>query len=164
MNGLSTGWKIFRTVCILQLILVAFELMISIAHLFYGKRIIISLLETFTYAFILIFLYTGFTLLNDHYPDTPLSQKQKRNFNLLYLLNFLFIAVLFGEIVSEWRTTVPFITMVKTDITGYFLIGMFLLLSMLVFIFHIIFLGGMYQLRRLLYINSNKVFDEEFEQ
>ena len=163
MNGLTTGWKIFRGICILQLILVAFELMLSIARIFYGKKIFISLLETFTYSLILIFLYVGFSLLNDNYPDTPLTLKQKRSFNLLYLFNFLFIAVLFGELVSEWRSTVPFIRMVKTNISGYVMIGLFLLFAMLIFIFHLIFLGGMYQLRRTLYENSTRAYDSEFE-
>lgn len=163
MNGLTTGWKVFRAICILQLILVALELMISIARIFYGKNILVSLLETFTYAIMLIFLYTGFSLLNDNYPDTPLTQKQKRNFNLLFLINFLLIAVLFGELVSEWRSTVPFMTMVKTDMTGYLMIGLFLLFAILIFVFHLIFLGGMYQLRRTLYLNSNKAYDSEFE-
>jgi hypothetical protein len=163
MNGLTPGWKIFRAICILQLILVAFELMFSIAQIFYGKNLLIRLVETGAYAVILIFLYMGFNLLNDNYPDTPLSVRQKRNFNLLYLLNFLFIAVLFGELVSEWRTTIPFLTMVKTNMSGYIMISLFLLLSILIFIFHLIFLAGMYQLRRTIYFNSRRMFENEFD-
>src|SRR5688572_21754497 len=107
MNGLTTGWKVYKAICIIQLILVALELMFSIAALFYGKNIFVRVTETVSYSIMLIFLYQGFSLLNDNYPDTPLTASQKKRFNLLFLLNFLFIAILFGQVVSLWRSTIP---------------------------------------------------------
>jgi len=153
MNGLTTGWKIYKAICIIQLILVALELMFSIAGLFYGKNMFVRVIETVSYSVMLIFLYQGFSLLNDNYPDVPLTPSQKKNFNLLFLLNFLFIAILFGQVVSLWRSTIPLLKVIRTDMSGYIMLSLGLIFALLIFMFHLVFLAGMYRLRRIIYKN-----------
>lgn len=162
MNGLTAGWKIFKAICIIQLVLVALELMFSIAALFYGKNMFVRLIETVCYSVMLIFLYQGFSVLNDNYPDTALSTPQKKKFNLLFLFNFLFIAILFGQVVSLWRSTIPMLKIISTDMSGYIMLSLGLIFAILIFIFHLVFLLGMYKLRRIIYINSTKTFEKEF--
>src|SRR4051812_37276640 len=102
MKGITTSWKIFRAVCIVQMILVAFQGMLSFSSLFYKTHILQSLISAVAYAFVFLFVYQGLSILNYNYPDIPLTVKQKRSFNILYLVNFLLIAFLFAQVVNTW--------------------------------------------------------------
>ncbi len=166
MTELTTGWKLFRVVCILQMILVSLELILSVGGLLSPKFFFFSLFSTLIYSVIFIFLYQGLSLINYNYPNTPLSPSQKKSFNWLYLLNFLLIAFLFGQIVNEWRTTIPIWQVLdeanEVSLSDYLIYGYSFLIAILLFIFHIIFLGGMYNLRRLIYQNTIETWDEQF--
>ena len=163
MTELTTGWKLFRVVCILQMIIVSLELILSAIGLLSQKFFFYSLFATLIYFVIFIFLYQGLSLINYNYPETPLSQRQKKSFNWLFLLNFLFIAFLFGQIINEWRATIPIWQKLDdAGISDYLFYGYSLLISLLLFIFHIIFLGGMYNLRRLIYQNTVETWQEQF--
>lgn len=164
MNGLPISWKIFRIVCILQLLMVATKIMLAISRLFAGQRVFVHSLEIFVYILMFIFLYQGLSLLNYNYPDIPLTDKQKRQFNLLFLVNFLVIAFLFAMVVSEYRIMMPLFIFVTDSfrtsiaITGYFLF------TTLVFLFHLIFLWGMYSLRRGIYQRTMDTWYNQFDE
>jgi len=166
MTDLTAGWKLFRVVCIIQMIVVSLELILSVGGLFNQKFFFFSLFSTLVYFLIFVFLYQGLSLINYNYPDTPLSQRQKKSFNWLYLLNFLLIAFLFGQIVNEWRTTIPIWLILEeaneVSLSDYLFYGYSFLIAILLFIFHIIFLGGMYNLRRLIYQNTIETWKEQF--
>jgi len=166
MTDLTAGWKLFRVICIIQMIVVSLELILSVGGLFNQKFFFYSLFSTLIYFVILIFLYQGLSLINYNYPDTPLSPRQKKSFNWLYLLNFLLIAFLFGQIVNEWRTTIPIWLILdeanEVSLSDYLFYGYSFLIAILLFIFHIIFLGGMYNLRRLIYQNTIETWKEQF--
>src|SRR5262245_2523761 len=102
MKGLTSLWKAFRTICIVQLILVAFEGMLSFRELFYSVNAWVGLINIIAYALVFIFVYHGLSMLNYNFPDVPLSPKQKRWFNILYLINFILIAFLFAQVVNNW--------------------------------------------------------------
>jgi len=163
MIELTAGWKLFRVVCIIQMIVVSLELILSVGGLFSQKFFFYSLFSTLIYFVILVFLYQGLSLINYNYPDTPLSPRQKKSFNWLFLLNFLLIAFLFGQIVNEWRTTIPIWKILSgAGLSDYLFYGYSFLIANLLFIFHIIFLGGMYNLRRLIYQNTVETWQEQF--
>lgn len=164
MNGLSPQWKLFRVLCIIQLVLVAFQMMLSVSGIFFRPRIIYPITESIAYGVIFFFVYIGLSMLNYNYPDTPLTAKQKRNFNWLFLINFLLIAYLFAQLIAEWRR-VPWTYL--SDATTSFLISFLatLVLALLIFIGHLLFMAGMFKLRRVIYQNTMngwyKQFDEE---
>lgn len=163
MIELTTGWKLFRVVCIIQMIVVSLEMILSVGGLFNQKFFFYSLFSALIYFVIFIFLYQGLSLINYNYPDTPLSPRQKKSFNWLYLINFLLIAFLFGQIVNEWRTTIPIWKILgEAGLSDYLFYGYSFLIAILLFIFHIIFLGGMYNLRRLIYQNTVETWQEHF--
>ena len=161
MTGLSTSWKVFRIICICQLVLVAFQGMLSISGILSGKSVVMHIVEIIVYALLFIFVYEGLSMLNYNYPDVPLSIKQKRRFNLLYILNFLFIALLFARVVNT-RWIVPFLIH-TSDLNTYnwFYIIVVFLFAWLIFIIHLVFLVGMFKLRRLIHQNTiNKWYDQ----
>lgn len=161
MNELTTGWKIFRLVCIIQLIIVALELILSIGSILNKQFVFYSILSSAAYLLIFVFVYQGLSIINYNYPDTPLSPRQKKMFNWLFLLNFLLIALLFGRIISEWRG-LPIPELFELDVANILYFSFPLIIAVLLFIFHLIFLAGMYNLRRLIYHNTIETWQEQF--
>lgn len=164
MNGLTLRWKLFRLMCIVQLIMVLLCLVLDIAHLFSGGTIWSGLVNVIGYGLVFLFLCQGLTILNDNYPDTPLSLSQKRRFNWLFVVNFLLIAFLFSKVVVVWEI-LPFLGI--SDITkSYIFYNLIFLLMKTVFIFvaHLLFLFGMYRLRQLIYRNTVDGWYQQFDQ
>lgn len=162
MNGLSLRWKLFRVLCIIQLVVVAYSVMLHAVRLFGGSpwRELINLTS---YSLIFVFLCQGLSILSDNYPDTPLTLSQKRRFNLLFLLNFLLIAFLFSKVVNaSW--VLPFIRMGSFSGSLLFNLLFLLLQTVCVFIFHLLFLFGMYRLRQLIYQNTITSWYQQFDQ
>jgi hypothetical protein len=111
----------------------------------------------FVFLMILSISILAINILNNNYPDIPVQGKQKRTFNWLFLLNFLFLAFLFGFITSEYKSV--------KQIAAIFNEGIFemsfewfitLIAYILVLIFQLIILYGLYVLRRKLYDNFMK--------
>jgi len=113
--------------------------------------------------FVLIFLLTilAINILNNNYPDIPVSGKQKTNFNRLYLLNFIFLIFLFGIIFAEYKFLRDLATLTGKSILELPL-NLFISLfgNVVVLIFQFIIFSGLYNLRRELYVNFTK---KEFE-
>lgn len=165
MNGLSTSWKVFRIICICQLVLVAFQGMFTISRLLSDKNILMHLIELIVYSGVFVFVYQGLSILNYNYPNIPLSVKQKRSFNILYLVNFLFIAILFARVVNTWWS-IPMLIM-EADmihIASWFFFIVWFLFPSLIFIIHLIFLTGMFKLRRLIHQNTISSWYEQFDK
>src|SRR5215831_1494070 len=95
-------WKLFRIVCVVQMLSSSVFTIMALINFFELRRLsaFISIL-----LFLLIFLQTilALNILNNNYPDVPVTGKQKSNFNRLFLLNFLFLVFLFGIIFAELR-------------------------------------------------------------
>lgn len=164
MKGFTTSWKIFRAISIVQLILVALKGMQSLGRIFDKGNTLISCIDTIAYALIFLFVYHGLSMLNYNYPDTPLSPKQKRLFNILYLFNFILISYLFAQVVNNWWF-VSFLFEPETRFKNVGLIWTALLLfSWIIFIIHLIILAGMYRLRRFIHENTISTWYEQFDQ
>ncbi|MFT3825071.1 MAG: hypothetical protein QM731_14200 [Chitinophagaceae bacterium] len=164
MNKLPTSWKVFRTGCIVQMVLVALQFVFTVNWIFRTTFVITALLEAIAYVLIFVFLYKGLSLLNDNYPDIPLTVKQKKQFNWLFIINLLLIAFLFAEIIAEWRATVPLLMLLNAGFGLYFLIGYPLFLVTLIFLFHLIFLVGMAKLRGEIHTNAMNDWDKLGEE
>jgi hypothetical protein len=164
MKGFTTSWKIFRAVCIMQLILVAFKGMLAFSELFYKSQALISIIDTIAYGLVFLFVYHGLSMLNYNYPDIPLSIKQKRLFNLLYLTNFLLIAYLFAQVVNTWWL-VPYVFRFNNTVKfySYTILALFLF-SWIIFIIHLVFLAGMFRLRRLIFQNTISGWYQQFDK
>ena len=113
--------------------------------------------------FVLIFMLTilAINIINNNYPDIPVSGKQKTNFNRLFLLNFIFLVFMFGILISEYRQLSILATLFNRSLLRL-PFDMFtpLLISLFMLIFQFVILYGLYELRRELYFNSRK---KEFE-
>jgi len=166
MKGLTTLWKAFRTICIAQLILVAFKGMLSFREVFYTANALVGIIDIIAYAVVFIFVYHGLSMLNYNYPDVPLSPKQKRWFNILYLINFILIAFLFAQVVNSWWM-VPFVfsmAAISANKGAWFYITAMVLISWFIFIMHFIFLAGMFRLRRVIHENTINTWYNQFDQ
>jgi hypothetical protein len=166
MKGLTSLWKAFRTICIVQLILVAFKGMLSFREVFGQANVLVGIINIIAYAVMFIFVYHGLSMLNYNYPDVPLSSKQKRWFNILYLLNFILIAFLFAQVVNDWWM-VPFVfdmASISSNKGAWLYVAALVLISWFIFIIHFIFLAGMFRLRRVIYENTITTWYNQFDQ
>ncbi len=162
MNRLPRRWRIFKALCILQMVMVMFLLVISVSGIFYGGNEGWRIFESGCYALVMVFLYKGFSILNDNYPDIPLAVKQKRTFNILFLLNFLLISFLFAKLVVQARYIANLPEDAQFDARGHMLVLLPLIIAALIFALHVVFLAGMYQLRRIIHENNVKKIENGF--
>ena len=158
-------WKLFRIVCILQMLLASTLAIMAIIRLFgypgFSASISVAL-------YVVIFLQTvlAINILQNNYPAVPVTGLQKTNFNRLFLLNFLFLVFLFGIIFAEYREL--------NEVSAYINKPLFSLPfelfipaigNIIVLVFQLIILYGLYELRRELYFNfRKKQFDFEKDQ
>ena len=149
-------WKLFRALCIVQMIAAAGNLLERLFSFFQYPSwgAVISLL---VYTAILLLSILAINLLNNNYPDEPVEGTQKRSFNRLFLVNFLLLACLFGFIISEYRSLQKIAALVRLDLFAL-PPGVFVMLAVHVFvlILQLILLYGLYQLRVELYTNFTK--------
>ena len=82
-------WKLFRLTCILQMIAAGFKaleaLLTFFQHISFG-----SIVGVLLFSSILMLTMLAINLLNNNYPDSPVEGRQKKVFNRLFLLNFVF--------------------------------------------------------------------------
>lgn len=163
MNELPLKWRLFRLLCIFQMILAGFHCALWIYSLLLTRGGWLALLGITVFGLLLYFLYMGLSFINYNYPDNPLSPQQKKRFNWLFILNFLAIAFLFATLVSEWKNSMDLTRLIQSNTPGGYLIAFtFLLPAALLFLFHLLFLAGMIQLRRELYRNTEEAWQKQF--
>lgn len=155
-------WKIFRAICVVQLLFASLNMLQSLFYLFlYFSFRSIAGLMLFTAIMFLCIL--GMNLVNNNYPDEPVQGSQKKNFNRLFLLNFLFLAFLFGFIIAEFNSLKQFantaaLTFFQLPFTAYIMLINYLLILIL----QLCILYGLFRLRLELYSNfMNKKFEFE---
>jgi cytochrome bd-type quinol oxidase subunit 2 len=127
----------------------------------------ILLLQSVASAFIAIFSIITFSISNNYFPDKIIEGRRKKNFNRIFLINFLLISFLFGLVFRDYK---DYRNAVKLShvfaVTGNYL-PLVSYLSSFIFscallLFHFSILYGHYWMRR--YINNNanrKQFDFE---
>lgn len=164
MNELPFHWKAFRVGCILQLIAIAGEMMFSLGFLFTGHFPLNDIFSLIVHISIFLFVYMGLSIINYNYPDTPLTATQKKYFNWLFIINFLSIIFLFATLVSNWRFLKSTLKDTPANPGTWLSLGWTVWYSLFVFLFHLVFLFGMYRLRRIIFINTINNWNQQFEQ
>jgi hypothetical protein len=143
--------------------MVLYSLVMHGIRLFNGNNFWGDLIGVISYTLVFLFLCQALSILSENYPDTPLTVSQKRRFNLLFLINFILIAFLFAKTVNVWRI-IPFINMASIMRSNlFFNLLFFIFQSIVVFIFHLLFLYGMYRLRQLIYQNTVAGWYQQFD-
>lgn len=153
---MSTSWKLYRVVCVLQMTGAAFILFVSLLDFFRNPGFI-NIIRLLLFLLVMLQAIFAINTLNNNYPDTPVAGNQKKTFNRLFLLNFIFLAFLFGFVFAEFRIINSYA--VLTGRPFYRLPFVALMTSIaytMVLIFQFIILYGLYNLRRLLYTNFMK--------
>ena len=160
---------ILRIVCIVQILIAVFRCLSSFTGLVLAGEFIF-LLQSIAFAFIAILSIMTFNISNIFFPDKLIEGRQKKNFNRIFLINFLLIAFLFGFVFQDfkdYRESVK-ISHIFSDASKYRFPVSYLLsfiISCVMLIFHFSILYGHYWMRR--YINNNanrKQFDFEMQE
>lgn len=163
MKELTTLWKLFRIICIVQLILIAFKGMFAVSELFYNRNVLVPFINITAYTMVFLFVYHGLSMLNYNYPDVPLSVKQKRSFNILYLINFILISFLFAQVINtRWIT--HYVLNADFIKKYWFWLTVQLAFPWFIFIIHLVVLVGMFWLRRTIYQNTINTWYEQFDK
>ena len=154
---LPRRWKIFRIVCILQTILAGFCSGLHFVY-FMQSGSGIQVLNVICFAAIALFASLGTSLIANNYPDTLLSTSQKRYFNYQYIINFLLISFIIAHLYNQrW---VLFLMGLDLSFTQNLLMYTPITIFLLILVFQLRILYGMFRLRRELYHNYLKLVDE----
>ena len=162
-------WLIMlRIVCIVQIFIAVFRCLSSFTGLVLNGEFIF-LLQSIAFALIAIFPIITFNISNNFFPDKLIEGRQKKNFNRVFLINFLLISFLFGFVFQDFKDyrnavklSQAFSEAAKYRLPVAYLIGF--IISCVMLIFHFSILYGHYWMRR--YINNNvnrKQFDFEIQ-
>ena len=159
---------ILRIICIIQILIAVFQCLSSFTGLVL-KGEFIFLLQSIAFAFIAILPLMTFNISNNYFPDKIIEGRPKKNFNRIFLINFLLISFLFGFVFQDfkdYRNSIK-ISQIFSDAAIYrprvsYLISFIISCAMLIFHFSVLY--GHYWMRR--YINNNanrKQFDFEMQ-
>jgi hypothetical protein len=149
-------WKIFRIICIVQLLAASVNILEKLFYVFlhFSFSNIAGLLLFIT---IMLLCILGINLVNNNYPEEPVEGRQKKVFNRLFLLNFVLLTLLFGFIIAELRLLNQFAGNLGTTLLGIpFSLFLMLLVYLCMLIFQLVILYGLYRLRLELYANFMK--------
>src|SRR5258706_12640719 len=155
-------WKLFRFVCILQMLIASVFTIMGLTRLF-GDPVFTAIISVILYLAIFLQTVLAINILNNNYPNVPVTGTQKTNFNRLFLLNFLFLVFVFGLIFAEYRELNEVSVIINRPLFKLpFEIFISIVSDLVVLIFQLIILYGLYVLRRELYMNfMKKEFDFE---
>ena len=166
---MTRSWLIIlRIVCIIQILIAIFQCLSSFTGLVLNGEFIF-LLQSIAFAFIAILPIITFNISNNFFPDKLIEGRQKKNFNRIFLINFLLISFLFGFVFQDfkdYRNAVKLshsfsVATVYRPPVAYLISFIF---SCAMLILHFSILYGHYWMRR--YINNNanrKQFDFEIQ-
>jgi hypothetical protein len=150
------SWKLYRIICFFQTAVAAF-VMLSSLFSFIQYPSFSDVARVLLFLLVMMLSIFAINTLNNNYPDKPIEGAQKTAFNRLFLLNFVFLAFLFGFVFAEFRVLTRFArltdkTMLYVPFTSYIsLITYFVSL-----VFQLTILYGLYKLRILVYDNFRK--------
>ena len=152
---------VLRIICIIQVILAVFHSFVSLIGFFSGQ--FVFLFQAISFGLIALLPILTLVLINNNFPDRIIAGKQRKNFNRVFLINFLLIAFLFGFFFNDLRNAQA---VAKIMATPFFKLGIFvlgnLLISFIMLVFHFFILYGLYWLRSHINYNaSRKQFDFE---
>jgi hypothetical protein len=155
-------WLILlRIICVIQLILGVFQCFSSLIGFLSGQ--FVFLFQAIAFGLIALLPIFTVVLIGTNFPDHVIAGKQRKNFNRIFLVNFLLIAFLFGFFFKDLRHVQAIAKAAATpfyQLHIVFLGG--LLISFIMLVFHFLILYGLYWLRSHINYNaSRKQFDFE---
>jgi hypothetical protein len=149
-------WKLFKAVCIVQMIAAAVNVL-DILFNFFLYASWSGLIGLVLFTSIMLLTILAVNLLNNNYPDDPVEGRQKKSFNRLFIINFLFLTFLFGFIIAEFRSLNHLVNTTGKNLSDLpFGIFLMLIVYSCTLIFQLIILYGLYKLRLELYSNFMK--------
>jgi len=153
-------WKLFRPLCLFQIIAAAIPCASALFSAFISGFSLYYIFESFAFFMVMMLANLGINLVYNNYPDQPVVDRQKKRFNWLFLINLLLLVFLFAHVFAEYSHLKALM-----ELTGSFsklpaLVWLSFGLYVLILIFELIILYGLYELRLLLYYNFSK---KEFE-
>lgn len=153
-------WKLFRAVCIVQMIAAAFN-ELDLLFNFFRAASWSGFIGMVVFLFIFLLTMLGVNLVNNNYPDEPIEGNLKKGFNRLFLVNFLFLAPLFGYVIAEFRSLTQLANLTSKQLVEL-PASIFLMLVTYsgMLILQLVILYGLYKLRLELYANFMR---REFE-
>ena len=159
---MPSRWKLFRILCILQLIAAGLAMLETVFSFFIFANWT-AVVKLCVYVAILLLASLGLTLVNQNYPDEPVSGRQKKSFNRLFIINFLFLSFVFGFVIREARDLAELAELIgKERLSFPFHLYLPLLFYVFLLIFQMLLLFGLYKLRLELALNfSKRKFDFE---
>lgn len=154
---------VLRIICIIQIILAVFHCFFSLIGFLSGQ--FVFLFQAIAFGLIALLPIFTMVLIGTNFPDRIIAGKQRKNFNRLFLINFLLIAFLFGFFFKDLRNVQAIAKLAATSIykLNIFYLGG-LLISFIMLVFHFFILYGLYWLRSHINYNaSRKQFDFEMQ-
>ena len=153
-------WLIMlRIICIIQALMAIVQCFTSLFGLLTGGGFM-SLLQAIAFGFIAALPILTFTVYNNNYPDKLIEGRQKKNFNRIFLINFLLIAFLFGFVFRDYRDGILQSRTLGVG-SGFDLVFFIpFIISCCTLIFHFSILYGLYWLRRQI---NNTIGSRQFD-
>ena len=152
-------WLIMlRIICILQTLMAIVQCFTSLFGVLMGS--FMMLLQAIAFGFIAALPILTFTVYNNNYPDKLIEGRQKKNFNRIFLINFLLIAFLFGFVFRDYRDGILQSRTLGVG-SGFDLVFFIpFIISCCTLIFHFSILFGLYWLRRQI---NNTIGSRQFD-
>ena len=146
-------WKLFKAICIIQMIAAAFT-GLDVLFSFFRHASWSNVIGLVVSLPILLLTILAINLLNHNYPDEPVEGRQKKSFNRLFLINFLFLTFLFGFVIAEFRSLSQLASLSSKQFFDLpFSIFLMLVTYTIMLLFQLVILYGLYKLR--LELNAN---------
>ncbi len=153
-------WKIFKAICIIQMIAAAFN-ELDVLFNFFRHAHWAGIVGLIVFLAIMLLTILAINLLSQNFPDEPIEGRQKKYYNRLFLLNFLFLAPLFGFVVAESRSLSQLAILSNQQITDLPLTIFLMLINYIaMLLMQLYILYGLFRLRIELYANFKR---REFE-
>ena len=151
-------WKVFRLMCLFQMALAGLSAGHGLVFFFFTGSLF-RLLDVICFTAIFLFAYLGQSLINYNYPDVTPQGRQKKYFNILYIVNFFLLSFIGAHLYNERWVVFIVIENEVNFLTGLLIMLAFIVYA-LIFALQLYLLYGMFRLRRELYRNFTRNIDE----
>jgi len=109
---------------------------------------LLHLFEVAMFISIIFFTFLASSILNNNYPDQPVMDRQKRQFNQQYILNFFALAFLIAFLITEIRQLIYILNLGFNFQSSFWLLFIPSFYFLVLVINQILILVGMVKLRR----------------
>lgn len=151
-------WKLFRLMCLFQMAFAGLSAGYALVFLLLTGSLF-KFLDVICFTAILLFANLGLSLINYNYPGITPQGRQKKYFNILYLINFFLLSFIGAHVYNE-RWTVEIVTQYNFGLWNSTVILLEFIAYLLILVLQVYLLYGMFRLRRELYSNFTRSIEE----